>query len=301
MIVRDPPSPLLLFLVMQGSVVPKIIGNIGTVTVLSVGVLLVDHHVIELPRIPIAAMGVIGVALSLFLGFRNNAAYDRWWEARRLWGALIADIRALAYQARIFLATEDDRKTLLSYAVAFAHLHRGALRKTEVQADITDWVGAQWSESIVTKNNPADAALRSMADQMGQLAQADKLSGFGQMTIMDTLSSLARSQAGCERIATTPLPFVYSLLVRRTTYLYCWLLPFALIGSANWFTPVCAAVVSYAFFGLQEVTRELEAPFHNVQNGLPLDAMCRTIEISVSETLDIPAPVPLMAKNHFLS
>ena len=127
------------------------------------------------------------------------------------------------------------------------------------------------------------------------------INGFGQMTISNTLSSLARSQAGCERIATTPLPFVYSPMVRRTTYLYCWLLPFALIKATSWFAPVFAAVVAYVFFGLQTVTNEMELPFHNVQNGLPLDAMCRTMEISVAEALDRPAPDNLTAKNHVLS
>lgn len=301
MIVRDPPSSLVLFFVVQGSVVPKIIGKIVGVTLLSIGVLLVDHHVATLPHISIAAMGVFGIALSLFLGFRNNAAYDRWWEARKLWGSLIADVHTLTQQARIFLHAEEDRKHLLSYAVAFAHLHRGSLRKVEVHSEVVGWVGEESSNTLTAKNNPAAAALRSMADQTSQLARTEVVNGFGQMSISQTLASLAGAQAGCERIATTPLPFVYSLLVRRTTYLYCWLLPFALIESANWFTPILAAVVAYVFFGLQAVTNELEQPFSTAQNSLPLDAMCRTIEISAAEALGRPAPAPLAAKNHILS
>ena len=100
---------------------------------------------------------------------------------------------------------------------------------------------------------------------------------------------------------TTPLPFVYSLLVRRTTYLYCGLLPFSLIDSTTWIAPVFAAVVAYVFFGLQTVTNELEFPFRNVQNGLKLDALCRTIEISVAEALGRPVPERLPATNHVLS
>ena len=140
-----------------------------------------------------------------------------------------------------------------------------------------------------------------MADQIGKLAERDVISGFGQIAISQTLSSLGLAQSGCERIVTTPLPFVYSLLVRRTTYLYCWLLPFALIDSTSWFAPIFAAVVAYVFFGLQEVTNELELPFRNVQNGLPLDAMCRVIEISVSEALGRSAPDYVAAKNHILT
>jgi ion channel-forming bestrophin family protein len=301
MIVREHPSSLQLFFVMQGSVVPKILGKILGIAVLSLIVLLFDRYVVTLPHISIAAMGIFGVALSLFLGFRNNAAYDRWWESRKLWGSMVADVRNLGRHMCIFVGKGADREHILSCAVAFAHLHRGFLRSVDVRADIIDWIGEERSAAMIARNNAADAALRSMADQIGQLIEKDAISGFGQITITQTLSSLALAQAGCERIVTTPLPFVYSLLVRRTTYLYCWLLPFALIESTSWFAPVFAAVVAYGFFGLQAVTNELERPFRNVQNGLPLDAMCRTIEISVAEALDRPAPEGLSPTNHVLS
>jgi putative membrane protein len=201
----------------------------------------------------------------------------------------------------VFVGKGADRENILSCAVAFAHLHRGFLRSVDARADIIAWIGKEKADAMIARKNPADAALRSMADQIGKLIERDAISGFGQMTISQTLSSLALAQAGCERIVTTPLPFVYSLLVRRTTYLYCWLLPFALIESTSWFAPIFAAVVAYVFFGLQAVTNELELPFRNVQNGLPLDALCRTIEISVSEALDRPPPTALSATNHVLS
>jgi len=301
MIVRAHPSSLQLFFVMQGSVVPKIIGKIIGVAVLTMIVVLVDRHVVTLPHISIAAMGIFGVALSLFLGFRNNAAYDRWWEARKLWGSMIADIRNLGRHMCVFVGEGEDREKILFCGVAFAHLHRGFLRSVDVRADIIDWIGEDKAAAMIARKNPADAALRSMADQIATLIEKDAISGFGQMTISQTLSSLALSQAGCERIVTTPLPFVYSLLVRRTTYLYCGLLPFALIDSTSWFAPVFAAVVAYVFFGLQAVTNELELPFRNVQNGLPLDAMCRVIEVSVCEALDRTPPAALSATNHVLT
>ena len=280
---------------------PEILGKIIGIALLSVIVLLVNQYAVTLPQISIGAMGIFGVALSLFLGFRNNAAYDRWWEARKLWGSMIADVRNLGRHMCLFVGKGPDREHILSYAVAFAHLHRGYLRNVEVRGDIVAWIGEEKSATMIASKNPADAALRAMADQIRELIEKDAISGFGQMTISHTLSSLALAQAGCERIVTTPLPLVYSLLVRRTTYLYCGLLPFALIESTSWFAPVFAAVVAYVFFGLQAVTNQLELPFRNVQNGLPLDAMCRVIEISVSEALDRPAPELLAATNHVLT
>lgn len=300
MIFRDQPSALHLFFVVQGSIVPKILGKILGITAFSIGILLVDRFVLPMPQFSMAAMGVFGVALSLFLGFRNNAAYDRWWEARKLWGAMIADMRNLGRQTAVFVGDGAARDLMLSHAVAFAHLHRGYLRGVDTSAELEPWVGAQ-TAVLIGQKNPADAALRAIADQVRGLVERDAVSGFGQMALTQVLGSFALAQAGCERISTTPLPFVYSLLVRRTTYLYCWLLPFALMGEASWFMPLFVAVVAYVFFGLQAVTNELEQPFRNVQNGLPLDAMCRVIEISACEAMGRPAPDGLQPINHVLS
>jgi putative membrane protein len=301
MIVRNHPSPLHLFFIIRGSVVPVILGEIICVALLSVATLVLDRFVVPLPHISIAAMSVFGVALSLFLGFRNNAAYDRWWESRKLWGTMLAEIRNLGRCMTMFVGNGDERKNILSYAVVFAHLHRGFLRNVDVSAEIVKWIGAQKTADLIAQKNPADAALRLIAEEIETLSKQGRIDGFGKMTLSQSLSTLGLAQAGCERIVTTPLPFVYSLLVRRTSYLYCCLLPFALIESTGWFAPIFSVVVAYVFFGLLTVTNDLELPFRDIQNGLPLDALCRVIEISVSEALNIPAPEPIAVTDHVLT
>lgn len=286
---------------MQGSVVPRIYGKMVSVLLLTLTVVLVDEMLLPLPRISLAAMSVFGVALSLFLGFRNNAAYDRWWEARKLWGGLIADTRSFARQLELFAVSPDDRFALLNMVAAFTHAHRGSLRSCNVERDIAAWVGDEKAKALLARANPADAALSDIAHRLAGLRRKGSLDGFAQMALADTLSRLALSQAGCERIQTTPLPFVYSLLVRRTTYLYCALLPFALLGSVEWFAPVFAVVVAYVFFGLQAVTNELEHPFEPRPNGLPLDAMSRVIERSLRDALGKNIPPALQPKDHLLS
>ena len=108
-------------------------------------------------------------------------------------------------------------------------------------------------------------------------------------------------QGASERIANTPLPFAYSLLVHRTAYLYCFLVPFGLAATAGWFAPLFTAIVAYVFFGLDAISKELENPFSGGHNNLPLDALCRVNEISVAEALgDVPPP-PLEAVHYKLS
>ena len=165
---------------------------------------------------------------SLFLGFRNNAAYDRWWEGRKLWGGMIADIRTLARDTILFIPCAKSRQAVLKMGAAFAHFHRGHLREINAKVEAEHWIGSELSDNLLQTPNAADAPLRDLAKALASLAQAGELSELGQFRLSQTLASLSAAQAGCERIANTPLPFVYSLLVRRTTYLYCCLLPSAL-------------------------------------------------------------------------
>lgn len=299
MIVRETPSLLHLILVMQGSIVPKIIGRILAFAGVALAVLLIDRHILALPHVSIAAMGVFGIALSLFLGFRNNAAYDRWWEARKLWGQMIADARSLGRETLIFLGAGPARDQVMTGMAGFAHLHRGWLRGVNATEGAAAWDGRAMDHA--GHRNPPDAALRAMAGVLREEAESGRLSDMGQRALAERLGSVALAQAGCERLASAPIPFVYSLLVLRTSHLYCLILPFALIDTAGAFAPVVAAIVAYVFFGLNAVSDELEHPFRDAANGLPLDAMCRVIEISVAEALGREPPQPLQPVDGVLS
>src|SRR6185436_19518953 len=108
------------------------------------------------------------------------------------------------------------------------------------------------------------------------------------------LSAMAGIAAGCERIKYTPIPFPYTLLLHRTAWLYCFLLPFGLVDSVGFMTPFVVAIVAYTFFGLDALGDEIEEPFGMADNHLPLDAMCREIEVNLLETLgasDLPPPL----------
>jgi len=113
--------------------------------------------------------------------------------------------------------------------------------------------------------------------------------------------ALAALQAGCERIANTPLPFAYTLLVHRAAYVFCLMLPFGPAGPIGWLTPLFTVVIAYTFFGLDALSHELEDPFGMEANDLPLDRMCRICEISVLEALGEPAPEALTAVDFYSS
>ncbi len=293
MIIREKTGLFELLFATQGSVLPRILPRILVVSLLALFIVWLDGSVVPLPHLDAAPFAVFGIALSLFLGFRNNAAYERWWEGRRLWGQLVADMRALARDCAVFLPEETSRHEVLRLALNFVHLHRVNLRRLKGPDATQKWSAEDFSQAP----HPPCAALNAANLAVAKAAP----DGFARKALSERLCSLALAQAGCERIATTPLPYVYSLLVFRTTYLYCLLIPFALLENAAWMTPIFVAIIAYVFFGLAEVTEELAQPFGETVNGLPLDAMCRTVEISVSPHLGITAAPALEPQGYYLS
>lgn len=296
MIVRDKPTKLELAFAIRGSIVPAIAPRLALLMLFSAAMVWLHDSISGFPEIDAVVFTVFGIALSLFLGFRNNAAYDRWWEARKLWGGLLADLRSLAREVQLFVPDQARQKSLIRLSLAFIHLHRANLRKI---AD--DLRAHELGAEFVGAPHPPCAALDLLSAEISAARHAEAIDGFGAKALQERLASLTDQQAGCERIATTPLPYVYSLLIYRTTYLYCLLLPFALIGPAGWMTPLFVGIVAYVFLGLAEVTEDLSHPFGTTPNALPLDAICRAVEISLAPHLGETAPQPLAAKNFYLS
>ncbi|MFD1809176.1 bestrophin family ion channel [Gemmobacter lanyuensis] len=161
--------------------------------------------------------------------------------------------------------------------VAFLHLHRCQLRGLAPDEVTRARVAAAGLEVP-----GVEAALTQISGRVAAAYRAGRLDGFGARTISTRLTGIGLAQAGCERIRATPLPYVYSLLVFRTTWLYVLLLPLALLENSGWMTPVFTVIVAYTFFGLAEVTEELAHPFGATANALPLDAICRAVEISLA-------------------
>jgi putative membrane protein len=290
MIIRDKPGLTEILFAVRGSVLPHIAPALVTLVAISAGMVAFDHYVWPLPQSTATPFSIMGVALSLFLGFRNNAAYDRWWEARKLWGALLVDLRALSREADLFLP-KPETKRLLRLGLAFAHLHRCQLRGLPPDAAARVWGDAP----------TAGAALDQMNAVLAEARHTGQLDGFGARTLSQRLASMEMNSAGGERIAATPLPYVYSLLIFRTIYLYCLLIPLALIGPEGWMTPLFTGLIAYVFRGLAEVTEDLSHPYGSTSNGLPLDAICRGMEISLAPHLDMAPPAPLKPQNYVLN
>ncbi|MGP9811052.1 bestrophin family protein [Rhodopseudomonas sp. NSM] len=297
MIVRQQPNLFQLFFLVRGSVVQRIYPQALIIAGLSAAVVWAHHAypgmVADFNSAPFA---VLGIALSVFMGFRNSACYDRWWEARRHWGALICLSRNLSRQTLILRQPGDDpdasRRTLLTLAMAFAqslvvHLRPGG-GTDKVARRLPPETLARYNAS----RNPPEVLLAAMQAEIAALHRNGQLRDIPLQMLDRTLGEMAMVQAACERIRSTPVPFGYTLLLHRTAYVFCFLLPFGFANTLGWLTPFATALAAYTFFGLDALGSELEEPFGQLPNDLPIGALADTIEINLREALgktDLPA------------
>lgn len=299
MIVRDRPSLLKLFFILRGSVIQRIFPQVLFVFGLSAFVVWAhraDPGII--PSVNSGPFALLGIALSVFLGFRNNACYDRWWEARKDWGQLIFTSRDLARQTLVMVdakASENAaRQRLLNIAIAFAHALVGHLRPGNHAARALARLPDDLAPGYKASRNAPDYLLREMGRDLAGLRASDAISDFQWAQLDGTVGRMSATLAACERIRNTPVPFGYTLLLHRTAYLFCFLLPFGFADALGWATPFVTALVAYTFFGLDALGDELEEPFGVLPNDLPIMALAETIEINLREALgetDLP-PLP---------
>ena len=305
MIVRDRPSGLRLFLLLRGSVLQQI-WKVLLINVLLATLVTFTHGVLFSQKITLTAIPftLIGLPLAIFLGFRNTAAYDRYWEARKLWGELLLRCRNLSRQCQSLIdlphpvppgaGLDDVRVRMVHRAIAFCHTLRQQLRgvpdRGEVQALLQP---SEW-QALQRHGSKTSLLMQHMGMDLQHCLRGGHIGEPLAASIDNTLSALVSAAASCERIKSSPLPFSYSLLLHRTAYMYCFLLPFGLVDTIGFMTPFVVGIVAYTFFGLDALGDEIEEPFGQLPNDLPLDAICRTIEINLRESLgesDLPPPL----------
>ncbi|OXS21359.1 bestrophin [Pseudomonas fluorescens] len=280
MIVRPKPNLLGILFSLKGSIAKRIALRSLLVTLLASVIVLVETlHPAYFSKVNATPFTLLGLSLSIFMSFRNNACYDRWWEGRKQLGQLIIEVRSLIRQTQALTDT-SERASLLRAVCGFSHGLIARLRQEDEALAIQPWAKVQADHP-----NLPDQVLQQLGVRFSELAGQGAISEWRYTQWENRLVSLSQVQAACERIKHTPLPFPYTLLLHRTIYLFCILLPFAMAEPLGWLTPVFTAIVSYTFFGLDEIGDDLEDPFGFDENDLPCNAVLRTLEREVLAAL----------------
>ncbi|MDQ3034290.1 MAG: hypothetical protein M3Y87_17920 [Myxococcota bacterium] len=259
---------------------------------------LLGWHWLRIPPVPVA---VVGGALGIFVSFRTNAAYARWWEGRQLWGRLINLSRMFSSQVMAYLPNAQDgspsplQRALIERQVLYVHVLRCLLRDQSAWAD--DDVQRFSTESLRTElareTNPTHALAHAHLTELAREADEGRLAPLRMDALDRTINGLLDVQGGCERIKRTPMPRGYGFFADQLIRAFGIMFPLA-IAEELWITVIPLNIlVCLAFMMISEVGRVLEDPFTMFWNGLPLSALSRTIESNLRQRIGDPDVLPM--------
>lgn len=261
----------------KGSMVREVLGRVLTCVTWS-AVVVVFHKTVHPLGVPSTVHSLVGVALGLLLVFRTNSSYDRFWEGRKLWGAIVNDCRNLARDGAAYLAAAPElRDDLVRWTAAFPFACMNSLRGTAALGPIAATLPAEEVRDALSADHVPSAVAARVTSTIVAARDRGAISDIVAMDLGRYVARLMDDIGGCERIHKTPLPFAYVVHLRRALILYCFTLPFALIGDFGWGTILDTLLVAYVFFGIEEIGVEIEDPFGEDDNDLPLEAICETI------------------------
>lgn len=306
MIVRPHLHWFRLLFVWRGSVLPYIVTRlllvlaVSVISVLCSGWWMSEHANSALSIPPFTLMGI---ALAIFLGFRNSVSYDRFWEARKQWGNLLIGARSLTREVASF-APDDTalQQRVARTLAAFVYALKHQLRGTDPADDLACRLDAEVRQRVAGARFVPAAILLDMARDLAAAQRQGTISDLQLQSMDRNLNLLTEASGACERIANTPIPYTYRVLMNRTVMVYCLLLPIGLSTSIGWLTPLIATFVAYTFLALDVIGEQIEEPFGKEPNDLALASMCHAIELTVCELVgETPRGSPPVVENYVLT
>ncbi|KJV37202.1 bestrophin family protein [Luteibacter yeojuensis] len=232
----------------------------------------------EFPALPIT---LLGSAIAVYLSFRNTTAYARWWEARTLWGAMVNTSRTLVREALSVMPTREGAVTVAHRQVAYVHALRLHLRR---QAPWEELVGRLPGDELERLKGVLNVP-NAIHARTGQLIGEAKPDPILWPAIARTLSDISNAQGGMERIKNTPLPQQYATYPAIFTHGFCLLLPLGLVESLGLWTPLGSTVAGFLFLALLQIGNDIQNPFENADDDVPLTTLTRAIEIDLRDML----------------
>ena len=282
--IRRPIEPLKMLFVVQGSYFKRLIVPQVLLFIFSFVIYFYQTHIATEP-VPLnpSVFAILGISLAIFHGFCNNAAYDRFWEGRKLWGTLVWLSRNIARQVLTLPnVSMAEKQAFIRHQIAFVHSLRQQLRAEDNTANLQRLLTVEEQQAVVGQNFIALRLTQIMGQMLANWQAEQKIDVWQWQSLDNTLGEIAHIQAGCERINNTPIPYAYFVLLHRTVYLYCFMLPFGLGNTIGWVTPFVVSFVGYTFMALNEIVDEISEPFGTGENELPLGMMCDTIETQLA-------------------
>lgn len=277
---------------------------IVTIYVVIIGA--IDENRIFNVSIPPTIPTILGTAISLLLGFRTNQGYERWWEARIVWGAIVNDSRTLVRQLQTFSRPHAE---LLSgfyqqfayRQIAFCYALGSSLRKQDAAKPIEHLVKPEELDQLRRHDNLPNALLLNHGFDLHTLLNQEWINPFQQVQMDATVRRLCDSMGKCERIKNTVFPAAYNVIIIFFIYLFIAVLPFALVESFGLVQIPIVIAVAAIFFLIEKSAIYMQDPFENRPTDTPMTAIARTIDINLRQMIaDEPVPEKSAPDSYYL-
>ncbi|MFY0627687.1 MAG: bestrophin family protein [Reichenbachiella sp.] len=256
---------------------------------------------ISLPGMPVT---LLGGALAIFLGFRNSSAYDRWWEARKVWGEIVNNSRMFGVQVLTYSDSKEKdkvelekwRKEIIYRHIAWVNALKLALRRQLHNVKRNPWLTSDDKKQLKSKSNIPAQILAIQGQQIKYAFDHKWIEDFRQYELMHSIQNFYDSEGKCERIKNTVFPFYFNYFTRIFLWIFVICLPFALVDIMGWMSIPMSIAISFVFTILDKSGLLTEEPFRGIAADTPLDTIARGIEIDLREMIndeDIPGPIPV--------
>lgn len=232
---------------------------------------------------------IIGTALAFLIGFRNNKAYDRWWEARKIWGKLVNDSRYFGLKVISYINNDNEdsiiHKRLIYRHIAYVWSINKHLRKIEWEDTISPFLQKAEFEELKTKQHIPYALLSEQTTDIKSLFNKQSLSDYKHVSLINIMENFNDALGKSERIKNTVFPMQYNWYMQYALWVFLLILPFTLIEQFGYWSFPISMAVGYIFILLEYLGRQIENPFENHPSDTAMDSLSRTIEINLKEVL----------------
>lgn len=251
-------------------------GIVGYLEVVYLGID-TNHYIKNIPLMH----GILGFVISLLLVFRTNTAYDRWWEARKLWGGLVNNSRNFAIKLSAILKDENDRKFFRKFIPGYASILYKHLNNSETAKQLFEDVDLELDHH---KHKP-NQVKRMMYHKINDLYDAKKITGDQLIILNNELVAFTDICGACERIKNTPIPYSYSAFIKKFIFFYTMTLPFGYSLSLGYYVVPVVVFIFYVLASLELIAEEIEDPFGDDENDLPIKKISENIKKHVEELI----------------
>lgn len=239
------------------------------------------HYRIESTNV---AHSLLGIVLGLFLVFRTNTAYDRWWEGRKLWGALVNNTRNLAVKVNSFFTDSDRKIYVRDLIIAYVFSMKEHLREGVIFEEIS-YLPKDDIEKLKDSDHRPNIISNKIYDQFNEAFRKNEIKGEHLFLLDKEIKAFTDIIGACERIKNTPIPFAYSVYIKMFILVYVVTLPFAFMTHFFYASVPITMIISYILISIELIGEEIEDPFGRDQNDLPTDELSEKIMGNLREII----------------